>query len=174
MEQLLSFIASHPILVGAFAVVLAALIATEAARLTRRWKEIDTGQAILLMNRRDPLILDVSNSTDYAKGHVLNAQHLPPSRIESGNARLLKYKDRPVLVYCKNGQVSPQMATRLTKLGFSDVNVLRGGLVQWTSDQQPVTRGKGARSGKQAGKQAGKQSRAESKRKGKGAGNESG
>lgn len=168
MEQLLTFIASHPILVGAFAVVLAALIATETARLTRRWKELDTGQAILLINRRDPLILDVSNSTDYAKGHILNAEHMPPSRIESGNARLLKSKDRPILVYCKNGQVSPQMATRLTKLGFSDVNVLRGGLLQWTSDQQPVTRGKAAKSASPA-----KPSDREQKRKRKKAGKES-
>ncbi len=146
MEQLLTFIANNPILVGAFAVVLAALIATESARLTRRWKELDTAEAILLMNRRDPLILDVSNSTDFAKGHILNAEHMPPSRIESGNAQLLKKKDRPVLVYCKNGQVSPQMAKRLVQLGFEDVNVLRGGLAQWSSDQQPVSRGKAARS----------------------------
>jgi len=147
MEQLLTFIGNHPILVGAFAVVLAALIATEFARVTRRWKELDTTQAILLINRRDPLILDVSNSTDYANGHILNAEHMPPSRIESGNSQLVKKTDRPVLVYCKNGQVSPQMATRLAKLGFEDVNVLRGGLAQWISDQQPVTRGKSGKSG---------------------------
>lgn len=146
MEQLLTFIANHPILVGAFAVVLAALIATESARLTRRWKEVDTAQAILLINRRDPLILDVSNSADFAKGHIINAEHMPPSRIESGNAQLLKKKSQPVLVYCKNGQVSPQMAKRLVQLGFEDVSVLRGGLAQWTGDQQPVSRGKPARS----------------------------
>jgi len=161
MEQLLTFIANHPILVGAFAVVLAALIATEFSRLTRRWKELDTTQAILLINRRDPLILDVSNSTDYANGHILNAEHLPPSRIESGNSQLLKKLDRPVLVYCKNGQVSPQMATRLVKLGFEDVNLLRGGLAQWISDQQPVSRGKQGKpkgsGGKGSGGKRGKQ-----------------
>ena len=158
MEQLLTFIANHPILVGAFAVVLAALIATEFARMTRRWKELDTTQAILLINRRDPLILDVSNSTDYANGHILNAEHMPPSRIESGNSQLLKKTDRPVLVYCKNGQVSPQMASRLAKLGFEDVSVLRGGLAQWISDSQPVTRGKTGKSGGgKQGKRGGKQ-----------------
>ena len=154
MEQLLTFIANHPILVGAFAVVLAALIATEFARLTRRWKELDTPQAILLINRRDPLIIDVSNSTDYANGHILNAEHMPPSRIESGNSKLLKKSDRPVLVYCKNGQVSPQMATRLVKLGFEDVNLLKGGLSQWISDQQPVSRGKSGKAKNSAGKRS--------------------
>lgn len=142
MEQLLVFIGNHPILVGAFAVVLAALVATESARLTRAWKELETQQAILLINRQDPIIIDVSNSTDYANGHILNAEHMPPSRIEAGNARLLKLRERPVLLYCKNGQIAPQMATRLCKLGFSDVSVLRGGLAQWVADQQPITRGK--------------------------------
>jgi len=167
MEQLLTFIADHPILVGAFAVVLAALIATEFARMTRRWKELDTTQAILLINRRDPLILDVSNSTDYANGHILNAEHMPPSRIEAGNSQLLKKTDRPVLVYCKNGQVSPQMATRLVKLGFEDVNLLRGGLAQWISDQQPVTRGKQGKPATKGQGQSRDKSRDKSKHKGK-------
>lgn len=152
MEQLLVFIGNHPILVGAFAVVLAALIATEWARLRRAWKELETQQAILLINRKDPIIIDVSNSTDYANGHILNAEHMPPSRIEAGNARLLKWRERPILLYCKNGQVAPQMATRLCKLGFTDVSVLRGGLAQWVADQQPITRGKPAKPPRQRGK----------------------
>lgn len=146
MEQLLVFIGNHPILVGAFAVVLAALVVTETARLRRAWNELDTAQAILLINRQDPLILDVSNSTDFANGHILNAEHMPPSRIEAGNAKLLKARDKPVLLYCKNGQVAPQMATRLCKLGFGNVSVLRGGLSQWVSEQQPITRGKPGKS----------------------------
>lgn len=147
MEQLLTFIGNHPLLVGAFAVVLAALIATESARFVRRWKELEVNEAILLINRRDPMIVDVSNSADFAKGHILNAENLPPSRIEAGNQKLMKAVSRPVLVYCKNGQVSPQIATRLTKMGFEEVYLLRGGLAQWVSEQQPITRGKRAAGG---------------------------
>jgi len=143
MEQVLTFIGNHPVLTGAFAVVLAALIASEMGRMARRWKELDTHQAILLMNREDPLILDVSSSKDYAEGHILNAENVTPSRLEAGNQKLMKFRERPVLIYCKNGQVSPQMASRLTKLGFEQVHVLKGGLAQWRSDNQPVTRGKG-------------------------------
>lgn len=164
MEQLLVFIGNNPILVGAFAVVLVALIATESARLTRSWKELDIGEAILLINRREPLILDVSNSSDYANGHILNAENMPPSRIEAGNSRLLKASERPVLVYCKNGQVSPQMASRLTKLGFTDVAVLRGGLAAWVSEKQPVTRGKATRN--KSRKDEGKGGKGKNKRAG--------
>lgn len=144
MQQFFEFIGNHPLLAGLFAIVLAAWIAYEVSRLMRKWSELDTLAAVRLINRDETLVLDVSNSTDYAKGHIVGAQNMPPSRIESGNKELLKAKDRPVLVYCKNGQVSPQMAGRLVKLGFSEVYVLAGGLAQWISDQQPVSRQKGA------------------------------
>lgn len=162
MEQVLTFIGNHPILTGAFAVVLAMLIATEMGRLARRWKELDTHQAILLMNRQEPLILDVSTSKDFAEGHIIGAEHMPPSRLEAGNQGLMKAKQRPILLYCKNGQVSPQMATRLTKLGFEQVHVLKGGLTQWRTDNQPISRGKGKPKAKQSAnrnKDAGKKSR---------------
>lgn len=146
MEQLLEFIGNHPILTGAFAVVVAAIIATESARLVRRWREVDTAEAIRLINREDPLVLDVSNSSDYAKAHILNAVNMPPSQVETGNQRLLKQSERPVLVYCKNGQASPQVATSLTKMGFERVHVLKGGLTQWMADNQPVTRSRSAKS----------------------------
>lgn len=143
MEQVLTFIGNHPLLTGAFAVVLAALLATEMGRLTRRWKELDTHQAILLMNRQEPLILDVSTSKDFAEGHIIGAEHMPPSRLEAGNQALIKAKEKPILLYCKNGQVAPQMANRLSKLGFEQVHVLKGGLTQWRADSQPISRGKG-------------------------------
>lgn len=132
------------LLAGMFAVVLAAWITWELARLARKWREIGTREAVHLINREEALVLDVSNSTEHAAGHIIGALHMPPSRIESGNQQLLKHRERPILVYCKNNQVAPQMANRLVKLGFSKVNVLAGGLTQWISDQQPVSRQKGA------------------------------
>ncbi|QOC24029.1 rhodanese-like domain-containing protein [Wenzhouxiangella sp. AB-CW3] len=144
MERIFEFIGNHPVLTGIFGVVLLAWIIYEVSRLTRPWKEVDTLGAVRMINREEPIILDVSNSTDFAKGHIHGALHMPPSKIEAGNQQLLKHKDRPVIVYCKNGQVSPQMATRLSRLGFASVSLLSGGLTQWQADQQPVTRHKGA------------------------------
>jgi rhodanese-related sulfurtransferase len=144
MQQFLEFIGNNAILSGLFAVVLAAWIAWELARLARKWKEVSTREAVHLINREDALVLDVSNSADHAAGHIIGALHMPPSRIESGNQQLLKHRERPILVYCKNNQVAPQMANRLVGLGFTNVNVLNGGLSQWISDQQPVSRQKGA------------------------------
>ncbi len=144
MDRILEFIGNHPLLTGALGLAILVLIGYEISRMMRQWRELGSLEAVQLLNREDPLILDVSNSTDYANAHIRGAQHMPPSRIEAGNQQLLKDRERPVLVYCRNNQVAPQMAARLVKLGFTRVHVLTGGLTQWISDQQPVTRHKGA------------------------------
>lgn len=142
MDQFIEFIGNNLLLSAIFVAILVAWLGWEVARLGRKWKELGTLEAVLLINREDPLIVDVSNSTDFAKGHINGALHMPPSRIEAGNQQLLKQKERPVLVYCQRGQVSPQMANRLVKLGFERIHVLAGGLTQWVSDNQPISRHK--------------------------------
>lgn len=149
MEQLQEFALNNALLSGAFVVVLAILIVTEISRATRKFKELNTLQAIRRMNQEDVVILDVSGSADFAKGHILGAVHMPPTQIEAGNQQLNRWKERPVLVCCKNGQVSPQMAGKLVKMGFVDVAILSGGLAQWRADNQPLTTG---RKDKKAGK----------------------
>lgn len=140
MEQLFEFIGNHPLLTGGFGAVAVILVVTEIMRLTRDYKEVTSGQAIELINRRDAAVVDVSSGSDFGKGHISGAHHFTPSQIESGNKKLLKLRETPVVVVCKSGQVSPQMAGRLTKMGFTEVHVLKGGLAQWRADNQPVVK----------------------------------
>ncbi len=142
MDLMIDFFKDNLLLSGLWLAVLVAWLSWEVARLGRKWQELDTIQAVQFINREDPLIIDVSNSTDFSKGHISGAVHLPPSKLESGNQQLVKERERPVLVYCRSGQVSPQMANRLVKLGFENVKMLTGGLAQWESDKQPVSREK--------------------------------
>ncbi|AKS41971.1 rhodanese-like domain-containing protein [Wenzhouxiangella marina] len=160
MQQVLEFAGNHPILSAAFVLVLVAWLAYEVARLGRKWRELDTLAAVRLINQDDTVVIDVSNSSDFSKGHIIGALNMPPTRIEAGNKELLKWRERPVLLYCKNNQVAPQMANRLVKLEFSNVNVLAGGLSQWLADQQPVSRAKGSGSNKRKEK-TGKKRKAE-------------
>ncbi|MGY6630641.1 MAG: rhodanese-like domain-containing protein [Wenzhouxiangella sp.] len=158
MDQLFEFIRENLLLSGMFFVVLAAWLTWEVARLARKWREVGTLEAVRLINQ-DALVLDVSNSADHAKGHIIGALHMPPSRIEAGNQQLLKYREQPVLVYCKNNQVAPQMANKLVGLGFQQVNVLAGGMAQWQADSQPVSRAKGSGKKKDKKDKAGKKAR---------------
>ncbi len=138
MEKFLAFASNHPILVGSFFTVLLAFIATEFMRSTRKFKIINSADAIRLINREDAAIVDLSASNDYASKHIVGAINMPPSQLQASNKKLMKLKGRPVLVYCKTGQASHQNAGKLIQLGLEPVYVLRGGLVQWQQDQQPV------------------------------------
>lgn len=158
MDQIFEFIRANLLLSGMFFVVLAAWLTWEVARMARKWREVGTLEAVRLINQ-DALVLDVSNSADHAKGHIIGALHMPPSRIEAGNQQLLKYREQPVLVYCKNNQVAPQMANKLVGLGFQQVNVLAGGMAQWQADQQPVSRAKGSNKKKDKKDKPGKKAR---------------
>jgi rhodanese-related sulfurtransferase len=167
MEQVYEFIGNHPILSGAFIILLIAWIGWEIARLGRKWRELDSLAAVRLINQDDAVIIDVSNSTDFAKGHIVGAINVTQSQIESGNRELLKLRERPVLVYCKNGQTSPAVANKLVALGFTQVHVLAGGLAQWLADQQPVSRAKGSGKAGSKHKKDGKREGQKTKKKGK-------
>jgi len=168
MEQVYEFIGNHPILSGAFVILLVAWLGWEIARLGRKWSELDSLAAVRLINQDDAVVIDVSNSTDFARGHIVGAINVTQSRIESGNKELLKLREKPVLVYCKNGQSSPAVANKLVALGFTQVNVLAGGMAQWLSDQQPVSRAKGSGKSGAKGKKDGQKNSNKKKRKNKG------
>ncbi len=138
MEKILAFAGNHPVLVGSFIAVLAGLIITEVLRMTRKFKVVSSADAIRLINRENAAIIDISASNDYATRHIVEAVNFPPSQLQASNKQLMKLQGRPILLYCKNGQASHQNANKLIAMGLGPVYVLRGGIVQWQSDQQPV------------------------------------
>jgi hypothetical protein len=40
-------------------------------------KEVDTREAVQLINHQDALILDVRDDSEYAAGHLPNSKHVP-------------------------------------------------------------------------------------------------
>ncbi|MBT8063039.1 MAG: rhodanese-like domain-containing protein, partial [Gammaproteobacteria bacterium] len=82
MDQLIEFAANHPMLSSGFVLVLLALVWTEISRRTQGFSELTPAQAVPLINRADTVILDVSASAEYGKGHIVGARHVPPSRLD--------------------------------------------------------------------------------------------
>ncbi len=138
MEKLLEFAGNHPLLVGGFAAVLVGLIATEVLRVTRKFKVVSSAEAIRLINRESAAIIDISANNDFASKHIVEAINVQPSQLLASNKKLMKLQGRPILLYCKTGQASHQNAAKMIALGLGPLYVLRGGLAQWQSDQQPV------------------------------------
>lgn len=112
--------------------------------LKRYWspiREIGPTEATQLINRRDALMLDVRETKEYEGGRVPNAVHLPGSQLSSRGEELKAMTGRPVIAYCERGQRSHAAAAALSKLGFTEVYTLRGGLRAWSDAGLPVEKG---------------------------------
>ena len=140
MDQLIEFVSNHPLLSGGFVAVLGLLIWTELVRKVQGLKELTPAQAVVWMNDPDSVVVDVSPSADYNKGHIVSARNIALSRFAEPDAEVQKLKNSKVLLVCKTGQTAGQAANNLKKAGAGDVAVLKGGMAQWLNDQYPVTR----------------------------------
>ncbi|QTP57261.1 rhodanese-like domain-containing protein [Billgrantia antri] len=138
IDQLFEFVQNHPLLVGAFLLVLTAWIAYEARNSAS--SGVSSSQATQLINREDAVILDTREAGDFKAGHIAGARNIPQSRIDERVGELEKVKDKPVIVVCKSGQASGITVAKLAKAGFSRVYKLKGGMMQWQADGLPVVK----------------------------------
>lgn len=117
------------------------LIVLTLRRLWSPVRDVGAMEATQLINRRDALMLDVREPKDYQGGRIPNAVHMPQSQLASRGDELKKLSGRPVIAYCERGQNSRSAAAALTKLGFSEIYTLRGGLRAWSEAGLPVEKG---------------------------------
>ncbi len=103
--------------------------------------EVGTLEAVQLINRRDALVLDVRDGSEFAAGHIPHAKHIPMSRLSQSLRELEKFKTRPVVVNCQTGAISAKACALLRKEGFNEVFRLKGGIVSWEQASLPVEKG---------------------------------
>ncbi len=86
------------------------------------------------------VILDVRKSEEYAESHIKGAIHIDQFQndfMEQAKSKLPK--DKTIAVYCRSGRRSANAAGRLAREGYKPVN-LKGGIIAWTKEGQPVTK----------------------------------
>lgn len=79
-------------------------------------------------------IIDVRTPQEFASGHIDNAVNidwLGDNFVV--NAEKLD-KTKPVFVYCKTSNRSPQAAKKLEELGFTTIYNMQGGLLKWDAE----------------------------------------
>lgn len=136
MAQFIEFIGNHLALFAGFVGVLAALVYTLVQGGGA--SAVSPQRAVLVLNQEDAVPVDLRAETAFKAGHIINALHVTPQDIAAGAARLAKYKERPLLVYCENGTQSGSAAKALRAQGFGKVFSLQGGLAAWRSENLPV------------------------------------
>ena len=141
LHRLPEFLGHHALLALAFAGLVAAILGNEISRRFRGYRELTPGALTLLINRENPLLVDLSSAADFEKGHIVGARHVAMSQFDPENKELAKVKDLPVALVCKTGATSAQAAARLVKAGFGKVYALGGGMAAWREAALPTAKG---------------------------------
>jgi len=141
LHKLPTFVGNHLALSALFVILLLALVAMELTRLLRKYQELTPAGLTLLINRENPLLVDLSARADFEKMHVPGARHVLPSQFDPEHKDLAKAKELPVVVMDKDGRASDKAAQRLVKAGFAKVYTLGGGVLAWQQAQLPVAKG---------------------------------
>lgn len=140
MEEYLVFARNHPLLIAGLLTVLGMIAWTEFSLLTRKYKQLNTTQAVQLVNRDNTVVVDVREDSEVRDGKLRGAKHIPLAQLKKRMVELEQAKTSPVLVYCRSGSRSAHACHLLTKAGFEDVNNLAGGIAAWEAASLPLSK----------------------------------
>ena len=96
-------------------------------------------QAVRLMNQ-GALVLDLRAKDAFDAGHIGDARNMAAADLQTQADSLKKWRDKTVITYDDSGNGGAQAARTLTKLGFTKVFNLEGGLNAWVRDNLPLTK----------------------------------
>lgn len=104
------------------------------AETEARFKEVTAKEAKELIEKSDPLILDVRTPNEYYSGHIKNSKLIPLQQLERRISEIQNYKDKDIIVYCRIGNRSIVAAEILVDNGFTNLYNLTDGIVGWQRD----------------------------------------
>ena len=135
MAQVIEFISNNWMLASVWIALLAAFFWHSSRTASRA---VGTQEAVMLINRKDGVVLDIRDKKEYDAGNIVDSLSIPSTKLASRLAELEKYKERPVIVVCKMGQHSSDSCKMLESAGFTQVVKLRGGMAEWRGQNLPV------------------------------------
>jgi rhodanese-related sulfurtransferase len=136
ISQLTEFVGNHPLLFLALFAIIAMLIGGELKQRLSGVSEVGPNEATRLLNHDNAIMIDMRDDKEYRNGHIVNSLHAPDIQ----TAKLEKYRDRPLIVYCRSGNRSVAYCGKLRKQGFESVYNLKGGVLAWERAELPLTK----------------------------------
>lgn len=142
VQELLAFAERHPLLSLLLVALTVAIVANEIARLFRGYKALKPAELVRLINREDALVIDLSASADFQKGHIAGSRNITPSQFDPAGKLLAGKQAQPVVLVCRSGVTAAGAARRLVKAGFTQVYALDGGIAGWQQAELPLVKGR--------------------------------
>lgn len=101
-------------------------------------KEVNSAEALQLINHQNAIILDVRQESEYKSGHILNSKLVPLGNLAGRIGELERYRELPIVVVCRSGNRSASACATLGKLGFAQAYNLSGGVIAWQKSNLPL------------------------------------
>jgi len=94
--------------------------------------------AVQLINREKAVVVDVSESDEFAAGHIGGARNIPVNDLEKRLPEVVKNKSVPLILVCATGARAQRCLAKAKSLGYEKAVVLGGGLRAWKEANLPV------------------------------------
>ena len=135
MALFLEFLAEQWLLTAALLAVIIMLLMHETRK---SGPSLSPQQAITLVNKEQGVFLDLRDAAAFKQGHIVEALHIPATKLGDRMAELEKYRDKPIVLVCKMGQQSGSAGKQLKAGGFDKVYKMSGGMMEWSNLQLPT------------------------------------
>jgi rhodanese-related sulfurtransferase len=103
-------------------------------------QELSTWKASL-EEAEDPYLLDVRTPEEYQEAHIEGSWLIPYGELDTRADELPEDKDETLWVYCRTDRRSQIALESLEEMGYTDVRVLRGGIIAWHQAGHPLVFG---------------------------------
>lgn len=137
MALFLEFFAQQWVL---FAALLAVVVMLVMHETRKSGPSLTPQQAINLVNAEDGVFVDLRDAAEYKAGHIVDAVHIPATKLGARMDELNKFKQRPVILVCKMGQSAGAAGKQLKTAGFEKVYKMGGGMMEWGNLQLPTVK----------------------------------
>jgi rhodanese-related sulfurtransferase len=139
MQDLTTFIANHPFLSLATAVIFVLLMVVELIRARGKVFNITPAEATQKINHDNAVVIDIRPNDAYRQGHIISAYSMLPQEIKDNPKKLEKFRARTIILVCQTGNESQKIAALLLKQGYNAYS-LASGMRAWSEAQMPVVK----------------------------------
>jgi len=95
----------------------------------------------LLKNPENFILIDVREDNEWHEGHLPQAIHLSRGILECNIEQKVPDTEKRIILYCRSGSRSALAANSLEKMGYTKVQSMKGGFMDWVKGNYPIDKG---------------------------------
>lgn len=92
-----------------------------------------------LLNSGEAKLLDIRESKEFGRGHIVDALNIPHDKLASRSDELEKFRSVTIVIADKMGQHAGSAGKLLSEKGFQTAR-LQGGMAEWQQQNLPLVK----------------------------------